>query len=504
MIGGAAMLVEALNQIDVEYVPRPIERIELGAARLRIAVREAIQAYVRTGKMLDAALAYAAHGFPIFPLTRGKTPVPKRDKDANGEEIPGTGSFKKATTNSIQIYAWWKGHEYLIGLPMGERCGVWCLDIDTGEDHADGVAEWEKIAAQHDPIVTREHRSATGGPHLIFNWYVEQLNGCSKGELPDGISVKAEGGYIVAPPSQRKGRSYSVHSDIDPIDQPQWLTDLILQGRSRATTSPNGWEQSTFPIYDVDLDELADALRWIPNPHFDWDEWKSMALRIFAAVGDVLGKPLFYDWSQKCPEYDPRTGPAADHECWEQVKGTPPNRTGIEKIFALAREHGWTRKLRELPPPADRSDNITTGDEVTAEAARAAIRRSVRKFLTDVACPDSGQATVVEKFAHAAAPRAAPAVTSSPVVILSLRSAGGCTRVACASTMLARQRENLFDAGAFGRRPFTPAAFVVCGGTGPWGTSATSRQQGFPQHVAHGCEDAQRHAFPFIPIEMRI
>ena len=66
----------------------------------------------------------------------------------------------------------------------------------------------------------------------------------------------------MVPPSRRKGRAYTVHHDIDPIDQPQWLTDLILQGRSfAATTSPNGWEQSTFPIYDVDLDQLADALR---------------------------------------------------------------------------------------------------------------------------------------------------------------------------------------------------------------------------------------------------
>ena len=53
-------------------------------------------------------------------------------------------------------------------------------------------------------------------------------------------------------------------------------------------------------------------------------EWKNMALRIFAGLGDVLGKPLFYEWSQKCPEYDPRTGPAADHECWEQVRERRP------------------------------------------------------------------------------------------------------------------------------------------------------------------------------------
>ena len=49
--------------------------------------------------MVDAALAYAAHGFPVFPLTVDKKPVPARDRDANGKPIPGTGSFKKATTD---------------------------------------------------------------------------------------------------------------------------------------------------------------------------------------------------------------------------------------------------------------------------------------------------------------------------------------------------------------------------------------------------------------------
>ena len=57
--------------------------------------------------MLDAALAYAAHGIPIFPVIRDKIPVPARDKDANGKPIPGTGSFKKATTDPAQIRAWW-------------------------------------------------------------------------------------------------------------------------------------------------------------------------------------------------------------------------------------------------------------------------------------------------------------------------------------------------------------------------------------------------------------
>jgi hypothetical protein len=226
----------------------------------RAAVQAAIRAYEKSGRMLDAALAYAAKGFPVFPVTvNKKTPVPPRDKDANRNPIPGTGSFKKATCDPIQIRKWWTGHEYLIGLPMGRVSGLWCLDVDTSEDHADGVARWGEVAAEHEPIVTREHRSATGGPHLIFNWTEEQPLGCSSGDLPDGISVKGQGGYIVAPPSRRKGRSYTVHSDIDPVDAPRWLLDKILQGGRPPQTS-----YSSDPVA-ANFDELAEALSFIPN-----------------------------------------------------------------------------------------------------------------------------------------------------------------------------------------------------------------------------------------------
>ena len=241
----------------------------------RIAVQAAIDAYAQSGRMVDAALAYAAHGVPIFPLSvTSKKPIPPRDPDPTGkypDGIPGTGGLYKATTDPLIIRKWWRIHpEALIGLPMGERTGLWTLDVDTAEDHADGVAAWNAIVAQHTqtkyvpesksgtyhhftriiaPFTTREHRSATGGPHIIFRWHAELPIGCSNGTLPDGISVKGQGGYIVAPPSRRKGRSYIVHNDIDPIEAPQWLIDLILQGRSprrtrRAAVNRSTWTSS--------------------------------------------------------------------------------------------------------------------------------------------------------------------------------------------------------------------------------------------------------------------
>jgi Bifunctional DNA primase/polymerase, N-terminal/Primase C terminal 2 (PriCT-2) len=311
------------------------------AKRLRLAVKAAIKAYARTGRMLDAALAYAAHGYPIFPLSKNKKPVPRRDRDADGNQIPGTGGVYKATCDPIQIHTWWDKHEYLIGFPMGDRTGVWCLDVDTSEDHADGVMQWNAIASEHEPIVTREHRSATGGPHLIFNFHADRLNGCSNGSLPDGISVKGQGGYIVVPPSRRKGRSYSVFGDIDPVDQPQWLTELILQGRSRRSDGGVFTGQVT-----ADFDELADALSFIPNDEADWNEWTAMGLRIYAATNGE-GFRLFDAWSERSSKYNlQRT-----LERWEEIQGCPPTRTGAEKIFSLApRMDGCARQRRRTRP----------------------------------------------------------------------------------------------------------------------------------------------------------
>jgi hypothetical protein len=361
------VLVGGLPGVTIDVVEPAPPR-----GQLRIAVAAAIEAYARTSHMLDAALAYAAHGFPVFPVGFNKKPVPARDKDAEGNPIPGTGGFKKATCDPIQIHAWWDRHEYLVAMPMGARVGVWCLDVDSSEDHADGIAKWNEIAAQHAPITTREHRSATGGPHLIFEFHADLLNGCSNGNLPDGIDVKRHGSYIVVPPSERKKRSYTVFHDIDPTDQPEWLTELILKGQSRRSLDGGFFTGRV----TAGSGELADATSFIPNV-VGWVEWKNMALRLYAALGDD-GFVLFDAWSQKAEikEYDPDK----TIECWEQVQSCPPTRTGAEVIFRIARENGWVRKRK--PPPA-------VNDEVDVETARSETRRIIRKFLERVAMPES-------------------------------------------------------------------------------------------------------------------
>jgi Bifunctional DNA primase/polymerase, N-terminal len=230
------------GRIDIEWLNK---RNPPSSNAFRLATRCAIAAYEKSGRMVDAALGYARFGIPVFPcgLDR-KRPIPARDRGPDGEPISGTGGVYKATTDPEQIRNWWTGRkQYLIAVPMGPRSGVWALDVDTAEDHADGTASWNTLLAQHEPFVTREHRSATGGPHVIFAWDPERPIGCSKGGLPSGIEVKGQGGYIVVPPSRRKGRAYQVFRDSEPIVAPDWIYDLIYEGRPPHSGSGGGAER---------------------------------------------------------------------------------------------------------------------------------------------------------------------------------------------------------------------------------------------------------------------
>ena len=73
------------------------------------------------------------------------------------------------------------------------------------------------------------------------------------------------------------------------------------------------------------------------------------------------------------------TTPTSTLEAWEQVQSSPPNRTGVEKIFKIAREHGWVRK-GEPTYPAD-----SVHSNADKETARSKMQRIADEFLNGVA-----------------------------------------------------------------------------------------------------------------------
>jgi putative DNA primase/helicase len=167
--------------------------------------------------MLEAALAYASAGWPVFPCNPtqgkgGKRPlVAGADKDEQGNAIPKTGGLWRASTDEAQIRAWWgKYPKALIGVPTGARIGLFVVDLDprSGECVDEVRARLEDAVGPlpETPISVTQ----SGGWHLWFkNPIGEELPKNSAARIP-GVDWRGEGGYVIVPPSAMSdGKAYS-------------------------------------------------------------------------------------------------------------------------------------------------------------------------------------------------------------------------------------------------------------------------------------------------------
>lgn len=140
--------------------------------------------------MKEWALLYAGMGFAVFPLR----PKDKRPATENG--------FKAATTNAQQIADWWDKHpDSNIGIATGSMSGglvVIDLDIDKekGVNGYESLKEWQR---EHEELPeTWQSITGRGGYHLLFR---DSATNKSRTGLYEGVDIRADGGYIVAPPS---------------------------------------------------------------------------------------------------------------------------------------------------------------------------------------------------------------------------------------------------------------------------------------------------------------
>lgn len=142
-------------------------------------------------EFVEHALQYAEKGFSVFALpVNGKVPR----KDTNG--------FKDATRSQELIEEWWSENaHYNIGIKCGNfkgRCLV-VIDIDKhGNDGYKGLSELEDLLGELPDTVTA--LTPTGGRHFYF-LSAKALKNSAKFQGKDGVDVRAEGGYVVAPPS---------------------------------------------------------------------------------------------------------------------------------------------------------------------------------------------------------------------------------------------------------------------------------------------------------------
>ena len=160
--------------------------------------------------LLAAALAYAAQGVSVFPLW----PASKEPACKHG--------FKNATTNPATIRRYWLAQpDYNIGSATGTVSGIWVLDVDG----AAGAVALADLEAKHGPLPTTSCSITSAGCHLW--WRATGPIQSSTGRICVGLDVRADGGYVLAPPSVHPdGPVYRWSNSADPAVAPDWLIEL--------------------------------------------------------------------------------------------------------------------------------------------------------------------------------------------------------------------------------------------------------------------------------------
>ncbi len=173
----------------------------------------------REGLVLEAALAYAAQGAPIFPCKPDKSP-----RTANG--------FYAATTDEDQIRRWWAAHPSdLIGLRTGKVSSVFVLDVDNG---GEGLASLAKLEAERGRLPETYTVRTPGNPgkgkepgeQRYFRYPPDAGKvKSSVSELGTNLDVRGDGGYVIAPPSYgytKDSGEFGVFAEA-----PRWLVEMV-------------------------------------------------------------------------------------------------------------------------------------------------------------------------------------------------------------------------------------------------------------------------------------
>jgi hypothetical protein len=126
---------------------------------------------------------YQGLGWPIFPL-RATTKWPATEH-----------GFKDASSDPVDWRWWFADSNDGIGLPTGLVSGIAVVDIDPRNGGEQSLA---RLEAEHGPL-PESAVSLTGGGGRHFLFRIDAALRCCK--MADGVDLKADGGYIVAPPS---------------------------------------------------------------------------------------------------------------------------------------------------------------------------------------------------------------------------------------------------------------------------------------------------------------
>lgn len=188
-----------------------------------------------TQSLGDAALAYAARGWLVFPvhgIRDGVCTCGKPECSSPGKHPRTRKGFKDATTSAAKIQTWWNNWpDSNIGIATGKESGLLVLDVDPGgEDSLYELSEGE---------IPQTAQQETGrGTHYLFKYPDFEIRGSVR-KWP-GLDIRAEGGYIIAAPSLHlSGARYEWAQSPDALSPaPDWLLETLKPTKKTEEAQP--------------------------------------------------------------------------------------------------------------------------------------------------------------------------------------------------------------------------------------------------------------------------
>jgi len=190
--------------------------------------------------LLVAALSYSERGWPVFPCWwvrgRGLCACGRQECSHPGKHplgLAAPGGCTNATTDGKRVESWWTSWPLAnVAIATGLESHLVVLDIDPRNG---GDDSYSALEARHGRLPdTARSLTGGGGFHEYYAHPGDRQLPCRRnlGGIP-GIDLKADGGYVIAPPSTHgSGRTYAWDATAHPDDLvlavlPRLLTELV-------------------------------------------------------------------------------------------------------------------------------------------------------------------------------------------------------------------------------------------------------------------------------------
>lgn len=270
----------------------------------------------------EAAIWYSQHHTRIFPLygiaADGRCECGDADCGSPGKHPRTEHGLKDASMDEGVVNGWWsKWPHSNIGMPTGSQVGVMVLDVDPRHGGLDSLSA---LLAEHGELPpTREVATGGGGSHLFFRCPSPSPRN-STNLLGQGLDIRAEGGYVVVPPSlHASGGRYAWvedHQDLKVATLPTWIAERLA-----SAGGPAGSERGPAERIDV-----AGVLAGVPEGQRDNALFRAASKLRYADVPIEIAERLLLEAAAACtPPFPPETALAKVASAYGRYEATLPD-----------------------------------------------------------------------------------------------------------------------------------------------------------------------------------